>query len=229
MSRPPLSPFTLETATQKVIVSDDYTYASDVAFTGTVKAIQARKGSRPAYARMEEGGSWQHVITDDLKAEIEAQTSVFLATANADGQPYIQHRGGPAGFLHVLDEHTIAFVDFVGNRQYITQGNLAENPRAHLFLIDYAHRRRVKVWGTARVVEGDEALARRLMPKGYRARPEQVVLFNVTAWDVNCPQHIPQRFEAADVAEAIRTRDQRIAELEAELARLQGEPLLRRE
>lgn len=193
------------------------TYASDVAFTDTVKAIQSRKGSRPAYARMEDGGSWEQSITADLKAEIEAQTSVFLATANADGQPYIQHRGGPAGFLRVLDEHTIAFVDFAGNRQFITQGNLAENPKAHLFLIDYAHQRRIKVWGTARVVEGDEALLRRLMPEGYRAKPEQVVLFTVAAWDVNCPQHIPQRFEASDVQAAIRSRDERIAKLEAEV------------
>jgi predicted pyridoxine 5'-phosphate oxidase superfamily flavin-nucleotide-binding protein len=199
---------------------DTVANASDVAFTDTVKAIQARKGSRPAYARMEAGGSWARSITPDLKAEIEAQTSVFLATANALGQPYIQHRGGPAGFLRVLDEQTFAFADFAGNRQYITQGNLADNPKAHLFLIDYTHRRRIKVWGTARVVEGDDALLRRLMPEGYGARPEQVVLFTVTAWDVNCPQHIPQRFEAADVAEAIRSRDDRIAGLEAEVDRL---------
>ena len=198
-------------------------YASDVAFTGTVKAIQQRKGSRPAYARMEAEGSWEQAIRADLKAEIEAQTSVFLATASADGQPYVQHRGGPAGFLRVMDEHTIGFVDFAGNRQYITQGNLEENPKAHLFLIDYAHRRRIKLWGTARIVEGDEALLRRLMPEGYRARPEQVVLFTVTAWDVNCPQHIPQRLEAADVEAAIQWRDARIAALEAEVEGLRRE------
>jgi predicted pyridoxine 5'-phosphate oxidase superfamily flavin-nucleotide-binding protein len=145
---------------------------------------------------------------------------VFLATANGQGQPYIQHRGGPAGFLKVLDEHTIGLADFAGNRQYITQGNLEENPRAHLFLIDYAKRRRIKVWGTARVVEGDDALTRQLMPADYRARPEQVLLFTVTAWDVNCPQHIPQRFEAADVQAAIEVRDRRIGQLEAELADL---------
>lgn len=198
------------------------TFASDVAFTGVVKSIQTRKGSRPAYARMEQGGSWERSITPDLKAEIEAQTSVFLGTANGEGQPYIQHRGGPAGFLKVLDEHTIGFADFAGNRQYITQGNLEENPQAHLFLIDYVNRRRIKIWGTARVVEGDEALTRQLMPPGYRARPEQVLLFTVTAWDVNCPQHIPQRFEAADVQAAIEVRDRRIAQLEAELAALRS-------
>lgn len=200
------------------------TYASDVAFTEAVKAIQARKGSRRAYARMEQGGSWERSITAELKAEIEAQTSVFLATANAQGQPYIQHRGGPAGFLQVLDEHNIGFADFAGNRQFITQGNLEENPQAHLFLIDYAHRRRTKIWGTARVVEGDEALQQRLMPAGYRARPEQVLLFAVSAWDVNCPQHIPQRFEAADVAAALASRDRRIADLEAEVQRLLDGP-----
>ena len=226
MARPPLPPFTVETALPGRSEIEAFptrkTYTSDVAFTDTVKAIQARKGSRPAYARMETGGSWEASITADLKAEIEAQTSVFLATANAEGQPYIQHRGGPPGFLRVLDEHTMAFVDFAGNRQYITQGNLEGNPQAHLFLIDYARRRRIKLWGTARVVEGDEALMNGLMPQGYRARPEQVLLFTVTAWDVNCPQHIPQRFEAADVEAALRTRDQRIAMLEAEIERLRA-------
>lgn len=199
------------------------TYASDVAFTDVVKAIQARKGSRTAYARMEQGGSWERSITAELKSEIEAQRSVFLATANAQGQPYIQHRGGPAGFLRVLDDQTIGFADFAGNRQYITQGNLEQNPKAHLFLIDYAHRRRIKIWGTARVVEGDDALVQQLMPMDYRARPEQVLLFTVSAWDVNCPQHIPQRFEAADVEAALESRDQRIAALEAEVKQLRQE------
>lgn len=203
-----------------MIVDRQAHYASDVAFSETVKAIQARKGSRATYERMERNGSWEQLITAELKTEIEAQTSVFLATANAQGQPYIQHRGGPVGFLQVLDERTIGFADFAGNRQYITQGNLQENPKSHLFVIDYARRRRAKIWGTARIVEGDEALMRRLMPAGYRARPEQALLFTVTAWDVNCPQHIPQRFDAADVAAELEARDQRIAALEAEVQRL---------
>ena len=163
-------------------------YSSDVAFTASVKAIQARKGSRRAYARIEEKGSWNTAITPDLAHFIAAQTSVFLATANAEGQPYIQHRGGPPGFLRVLDDKTIGFTDFTGNRQYITQGNLAENPRVCLFLIDYARRRRIKVWGEARVVEDDSELTARLMPPGYRSRPEQNVLVTVSAWDANCPQ-----------------------------------------
>lgn len=187
--------------------------ASDIAFTPTVKAIQAR---------MEEGNGWGTTITPDLAAFIGEQTSVFLGTANAAGQPYIQHRGGPPGFLHVLDEATIAFADFRGNRQFITQGNLAENPQAHLFLIDYAHRRRVKLWGAARVVENDAALLAKLMPPDYKSRGEQVILFEVAAWDANCPQHIPQRFEAADVERLLAQRDQRIAELEKKLADLQG-------
>ncbi len=197
-------------------------YSSDIAFTPTIKAIQTRKGSRQTYARMEEMGGWRTRITPDLKDFIAAQTSIFMGTASADGQPYIQHRGGPAGFLHVLDDKTIAFADFAGNRQYITQGNLSENPKAFLFLIDYAHRRRIKIWGEARVVEGDAELTARLMPADYRARPEQVILFTVEAWDTNCPQHIPQRFDAADVAAAPKERDWKIAALEPEIAGLKG-------
>jgi uncharacterized protein len=202
--------------------AQDAMHPSDVGFTPAVKAIQARKGSRRAYARMEASDGWQTRITPDLKQFIETQTSVFLATANADNQPYIQHRGGPAGFLHVLDDVTIGFVDFSGNRQYITLGNLAENAKAHLFLIDYVHQRRVKIWGTLRAVEGDDALISRLMPQSYEARPEQVLLFTVSAWDANCPKHIPQRFEAADVIGALAERDERIAMLEAEIKKLRA-------
>ncbi len=198
-------------------------YSSDVAFTPTIKAVQTRKGSRSAYHRVEERGSWQTRITPDLAAFIGAQTSIFFATVNAEGQPYIQHRGGPPGFLRVLDERTIGFVDYSGNRQYITQGNLADNPKAHLFLIDYAHQRRVKIWGNAHVIEGDEQLIEKLMPDGYKARPEQVILFTVSAWDENCSQHIPQRFDAANVASALAARDKRIKTLEAEIKQLREE------
>jgi predicted pyridoxine 5'-phosphate oxidase superfamily flavin-nucleotide-binding protein len=195
-------------------------YPSDVAFTPSVKAIQARKGSRHGYEAMETSHGWQTELTPDLVDFIEAQTSVFLATANEEGQPYIQHRGGPAGFLRVLDGKTIAFADFAGNRQYITQGNLEDNDKAFLFLIDYAHRRRVKIWGKARVIENEPELMSKLMPAGYRARPEQVIIFDVSAWDMNCPQHIPQRFEAADVAAALAERDIRIEALEKEIKEL---------
>jgi predicted pyridoxine 5'-phosphate oxidase superfamily flavin-nucleotide-binding protein len=199
-------------------------YSSDVAFTPAVKAVQTRKGSRPSYGRMEEKGAWPTRMTPELADFIQAQTSVFLATANAEGQPYIQHRGGPAGFLRVLDDRTIGFADFAGNRQYITQGNLADNPKVHLFLIDYARKQRVKIWGEARVVESDGELMARLMPEGYKARPEQIILFTVSAWDANCPQHIPQRFEAADVAAALAERDNQIDALQAEIRRLREAP-----
>ena len=201
-------------------MSDARTIASDIAFTPAVKAIQARKGSRASYSRMEEGEGWSTAITPNLAEFVAAQTSVFLGTTNAHGQPYIQHRGGPPGFLRVLDAKTIAFADFRGNRQYISYGNLSENPKAFLFLIDYAHRQRIKVWGEARVVEDDAELIQSLMPVGYKARAEQAIVLTVSAWDGNCPQHIPQRFEAADVAVALAERDKQIAELTAEIARL---------
>lgn len=197
-------------------------YASDVAFSPAVKAIQARKGSREAYARSEQRG-WRTEVDDNLAAFLADANSFYFATASADGQPYIQHRGGPKGFLKVLDKQTLAFADYAGNQQFITQGNLTENAKAYIFVMDYAHRRRVKIWGEARVVEDDEALTASLMPKGYRARPEQVILFKIAAWDTNCPQHIPQKFDAGDVAAALAARDARIAELEAEVAALKGE------
>jgi hypothetical protein len=191
---------------------------SDVAFSDSVKAVQTRLGSRKSYARLETGDGWETTISPDLAGFIGEQTSFFLATASAAGQPYIQHRGGPKGFLRVLDEQTLAFADFRGNRQYVTLGNLAENPRVCLFLIDYAHRQRVKVWGEARVVEDDPALVARLAVPGYEGRPERAIVVTVATWDANCPQHIPVRFEAADVEAALAARDRRIAELEAELA-----------
>jgi predicted pyridoxine 5'-phosphate oxidase superfamily flavin-nucleotide-binding protein len=200
-------------------MSDTHIYSSDVAFTPAVKAIQARKGSRDAYAHAEQKGGWRTEIDDNLAGFLAETDSIYFATASADGQPYIQHRGGPKGFVRILDRNTIAFADYSGNRQYITQGNLTENPKAQLFVMDYAHRRRVKIWGEARVVDDDPALLKSLMPAGYKGRPEQVMLFKISAWDTNCPQHIPQKFAAADVAAALATRDARIAELEAELAK----------
>jgi predicted pyridoxine 5'-phosphate oxidase superfamily flavin-nucleotide-binding protein len=192
---------------------------SDIVFTPTVKALQEARGSRHAYARMEEGRGWQTGITDDVKGFIEAQTTLFMATANLGGQPYMQHRGGPPGFLHVLDAHTLAFADFTGNRQFVSTGNLQDNPKAQLLLMDYAHRQRLKIWGEARV-DTDPALVERLMPAGYKARAEQVIVFTVKTWDANCPQHIPQLIDVVEVVPAITERDHRIAELEAEVARL---------
>ena len=191
-----------------------HVFASDVAFTPTVKDIQTRKGSRAGYAQAERKG-WRTEVDTDLAAFVAAQTSFFLATSNAEGQPYIQHRGGPPGFLKVLDKTTLAFADFKGNRQYITQGNLADNPKAYIFLIDYAHQQRIKIWGTARVIEDDPALVASLMPENYKARPEQAILFTIQAWDSNCPQHIPQKIDLADVVAVVADRERQINELKA--------------
>jgi predicted pyridoxine 5'-phosphate oxidase superfamily flavin-nucleotide-binding protein len=196
---------------------------SDIAFTPSVKAVQSRKGSRNAYARMEQGAGWETEVTGELEAFLAEQTSFFMATANAGGQPYIQHRGGPPGFLRVLDPSTLGFADYRGNRQYISQGNLAENPKVCLFFVDYVERRRIKLWGEARVVDDDSVLLASLMPSGYAAKPEQVIVIDVKAWDVNCPQHIPQKIDAADVEAALAARDRKIAELEAQLARLRSD------
>ncbi len=196
--------------------------SSDVAFTPAVKAIQEKRGSRNQYARMEQRGGWQTTITPDLAGFLSEVRSFYLATANADGQPYIQHRGGPPGFLRVIDARTLGFADFKGNRQYITTGNLSENAKAYIFVMDYAHRRRVKLWGRARVVENDAARLAKLWPEGYQAREEQAILFEVEAWDTNCPQHIPQMFHAEDVAGTIVKFQERIKELEAEVAALKA-------
>jgi uncharacterized protein len=196
--------------------------STDIAFSPSVKAVQERRGSRAAYARLEQNGGWDAKIDAVLAKFIASMRSFYLATASKDGQPYVQHRGGPPGFLRVIDETTLAFADFAGNRQYVTTGNLAENPRAMLFLMDYQHRRRVKIWGQARVVEDNPELIARLFPEDYRARPEAAILFTVEAWDANCPQHIPQLLFAEDVAAAIGVLEKRIAALEAENARLRG-------
>ena len=202
------------------------TPSSDIAFSPSVKAVQQRRGSRAGYAKMEGKGGFATTIDESLAEFIGRQRSFYLATVNADGQPYIQHRGGPPGFLRVLDDRTLGFADFSGNRQYISTGNLADNAKAMLFLMDYANRMRVKIWGTARAVDDDPALTATLFPEGYKARAEQAIVFAVEAWDANCPQHIPQMFFAEDVAEAVGRFERRIAELEAENARLRaGQPL----
>ena len=190
--------------------------ASDVGFSASVKAAQQKRGSRAMYARVENGEGWETKVTGDLAAFIAERDSFYLATASADGQPYIQHRGGPKGFLRVIDESTLGFVDVAGNKQFITLGNLAENERAFIFLMDYARRRRIKIWGRARVVEGDDALIAKLLPGDSKGRPERVIVFDVAAWDMNCPQHIPQKIDASDVRTTIDSLQARIAKLERE-------------
>jgi hypothetical protein len=198
------------------------TFASDIAFTPMVKKVQTERGSRQAYAKMEEGSGWPREVSDDLARFLSRADSVYLATASAAGQPYVQHRGGPPGFLKVLDRRTLAFCDFAGNRQYITIGNLAENPRAFIFVMDYANRERVKIWGSARVVALDDPLAMNLLPRGYRARPQQAVAFTIEAWDTNCAQHIPQKIGLEEVRQLAAGYQRTIAALEAEIARLKG-------
>jgi len=190
-------------------------------FTPAAQQAQAERGSAKAYAqRFEEG--FPDKVTPELARFIAEQDTVFLATATADGAPYIQHRGGPKGFIKVVDEHTLGFADYRGNRQYITLGNLSENDRAFLFLLDPARKQRIKLWGRARAVENDPALLDRLVDAGYKARPERAILFTIEAWDVNCSQHIVARFSEAELEEAFATVRNKIAELEAENARLRA-------
>ena len=197
-------------------------YASDIAFTPAVKVIQNRKGSRSSYSRMERSEGWQTTVTPDLADYLADLDMLYLGTANSGGQPYIQYRGGSPGFLKVVDDHTLGFADFGGNRQYITLGNLSENPKAYLFLMDYANQRRVKLWGTARVVEGDKALEEKLRDPAYPGKVERAILFTVEAWDVNCQQHIHQRFSQRQIAPVIEKLQVRIAELESEVKRLRS-------
>jgi predicted pyridoxine 5'-phosphate oxidase superfamily flavin-nucleotide-binding protein len=196
------------------------TFPSDVAFAPAVKAVQEQKGSRRGYARPERGEGWRTTVTPELAAFLEDLDMFYLGTASASGLPYIQYRGGPTGFLKVLDERTLGFADFGGNRQYVTVGNLSENPRALLFLMDYAHSRRVKIWGTARVVERDVALEGRLRDPAYPGKVERVILFAVEAWDVNCRQHIHPRFSRRQTAPVIERLQDRVRELEAELSKI---------
>jgi len=197
-----------------------YEYPSDIAFTPAVKAIQSEKGSRTSYAKIEERGSWQTTVTPDLEAFLANLDMFYLGTANAQGQPYIQYRGGPPGFLKVIDEKTLGFADFGGNQQFISLGNLSEKPKAFIFLMDYVHGRRIKLWGKARVVEGDAQLENKLRDPEYPGKVERVVLFEIEAWDINCPQHIHKRFPQREVAPVVEQLQERVQELAAQLATL---------
>jgi predicted pyridoxine 5'-phosphate oxidase superfamily flavin-nucleotide-binding protein len=193
----------------------------DVLFSDAVKAEQARLGSRPMF----EGRDWKTEITDDLRQFLGVIDTFFFATASADGRPYIQHRGGPPGFLKTIGTHTLAFADFAGNRQYITLGHLKENDRAHIFILHFATQQRVKLWGRARVIENDPELMERLVDPAYKARPQRAIVFTLEAWDVNCTQHIVPRYSEAEIAPGINKLVTRIKELEEEVARLKAGPL----
>ncbi|HVK12008.1 MAG TPA: pyridoxamine 5'-phosphate oxidase family protein [Gemmataceae bacterium] len=194
-------------------------FPSDVAFTPAVKRVQTEKGSRSTYAKVERGRGWRTRVTPDLAAFLAGLDMFYLGTATADGQPYIQYRGGPPGFLKVLDDATLAFADFGGNRQYLSVGNLSENPKAFLFLIDYAAQSRIKIWGTARVVADDPALLDRLRDPEYPGEVERAIVFTIAAWDINCPQHIHPRFSQRQIGPVVERLQARIAELEDQLRR----------
>jgi len=191
----------------------------DVLFSPAVKAEQARLRSRAQFQDRE----WATEITDNLRQFLDAIDTFFLATASADGRPYVQHRGGPPGFLKPIGTHTLAFADFAGNRQYITLGHLKENDRAHIFIPHFATQQRLKLWGRARVVEGDLELMERLVDPTYKAKPQRAIVFTLEAWDVNCRQHITARYSEAEMAPAVNKLIARIKELEEEVARLKGE------
>lgn len=199
---------------------------SDVAFTPAVKAIQEQKGSRRFYDRMERIGGWEANVTAELEEFLSNLDMFYLATATAAGQPYVQYRGGSPGFLKVIDEHTLGFADFGGNRQYITLGNLTENSKAFIFLMNYANQQRIKLWGTARVVENDSDLLEKLRDPAYPGKVEQAILFEVEAWDLNCQQHIHQRFSQRQIASVIEELQARISELELEVDRFRLNSLL---
>lgn len=189
---------------------------SDIAFTPSVKALQVQHGSRDAYARMERERGWQQTVTPELEAFIAERDSLYLGTANAEGQPYIQHRGGSKGFLKVVNDRTLAFADFRGNKQYITAGTLAENDKAFIFLMDYPGRNRIKIWGRARVIEEDAALMAALVDPQYTGHPERAIVFTIEAWDGNCPQHITPRYTEDEITSALQSLRDRITALEAE-------------
>ncbi len=196
---------------------------SEIAFTPIVKAAQEKRGSRASYARMEQRGDqgpWGNVVTPEFAEFIAGRDSLYLGTAGADGQPYIQYRGGPKGFLKVLDEHTLALADFAGNAQYISLGNLSENKKAFIFLMDYPNRLRIKIWGTAEFIEDDAELLQKLVDPNYKARPQRVLRFNVKAWSPNCPQHIKQRFTVEEMAPRVQELERCVVELRETIASL---------
>jgi predicted pyridoxine 5'-phosphate oxidase superfamily flavin-nucleotide-binding protein len=201
---------------------------ADIAFTPSVKAAQQRDGSRAGYARNFESGG--EVVNDRLGAAeagfIAAQRSFYMATVSETGWPYLQHRGGPRGFLKVLDDKTLAFADFAGNRQLVSVGNAAMNDRVALILVDYAKRVRLKLLGRLAVSDlaAHDPLAGKLIEPGYRARPQRVMTITVEGFDWNCPQHIPMRLDVEDVQRVLDERDARIAALEARLAALSPPP-----
>ena len=190
-----------------------------IAFTPAVKQLQEADGSRSSYARREAGGDAPDALGAGEAQFIAGRDSFHMATVSETGWPYLQHRGGPQGFLKVLDAHTLAFADFQGNRQHVSEGNLARDDRVALILMDHANRRRLKLLGRARVVDAadEPALAASLTKAGYRATVERVMVIRVEAFDWNCPQHITPRFSEEELEPVIAPFRARIRELEEQL------------
>jgi len=205
-----------------MIKNIEKTPVSDVAFTPAVKAAQEKYGARKSYARVEQKDWWKTEVTEELAQFIAQRDSFYLATASADGQPYIQHRGGPKGFLKIIDEHTLAMADYRGNRQYISVGNLSENDRITIFLMDYPNRRRIKIWGRAEVIDRQDnpRLMEKLADSDYPANIERAIVFTIDAWDGNCPQHIKPRFTEEEIAPLVKSLQKKIDRLEMEKKRL---------
>lgn len=188
---------TVTMADAHVPAADPVVKPDEVMFSPAVRSEQTGRGSRDAYARRAAAGCFARELSADVMAFIAQRDSAYLATASADGQPYVQHRGGPPGFLQILDEHTLAFLDYPGNKQFISVGHLAENERAFMFLMDYANARRLKLWGRAQVSNDPELIAS-LMPCAGSRRVEHAIVFTVLAWDWNCSQHIPRLVPVGD-------------------------------
>ncbi len=193
---------------------DKLKYTSDIAFTPSVKAIQEKYHSRGIYERMEQSGGWQSEVTPQLEQFLSTMDSFYFGTATLNGQPYIQHRGGPKGFLKVLDNKTLAFADYAGNRQYISTGNLSKNNKAFIFLMDYPNRTRIKIWDMAEVIYNDKELLDSLSDPSYKAKIERAIIFRVEAWDANCSQHIQQRFTQEDIKAITDPLHKKIKDLE---------------
>lgn len=192
-------------------------FISDMAFSASVKKRQKEMGSRNTYQKMAERRDWQQELTM-LKPFIVARDSFYMSSVNADGQPYIQHRGGPKGFLKVLDESHLFFADYSGNRQYISVGNFDDNNKVHLFLMDYPNRTRIKIWGEATIVSKDNEALKKLMETKYVAQVERFIQIKVTAWDANCPQHIQQRYTWKEMEPHFDVLNQKIQDLEKQVA-----------
>lgn len=192
---------------------------ADIVFTDTIRSVQGKYGTRDFNARLEKSDRTPD-LDENIISFIQSRDSIYFATATADGRPYIQHRGGEPGFIRVIDTKTLGFAEYPGNKQLITTGNLAENPHAYMFLMDYPNRQRIKLWGRAEIVDDPDFVKSVADEIPGRHQPERALRFHIDAWDINCPKYITPRYTEAEVARATEIMRSRIAELEAEVAKL---------